>query len=404
MSLQAPPTSQPVRPAPGAPDGARSVRPEPVEGRNGAPADVTRLRQAQPERTGSEDDAFEQLPEAAVLCAPPAPVDLNEATRLLQRHYGLSGTLTPLGGERDANFLVQPADGGAPCMLKVSHPVESAVVADFQTKALLHLATTAPDLPVQRLLPMRSGAFSAVDTVLGDAPRVVRLFSYLQGLPLPKAPPAPDRAAHAGALLARLDAALAGLSHPAGELPLPWDLQRALGTRSLLAHVDDPARRAFAQAALDRFAADALPVLRTLPRQPIHNDFNPSNLLVDPQAPGRLVGILDFGDMVAAPRIVDLAVAASYQLDAQAPAESIAAFAGAYHAVTPLSTQERTLLPLLVATRLAMVVAISGWRAAREPANAAYLLRNNGASWARLAALAALPATALDDALRHACP
>lgn len=354
----------------------------------------------------SEDkpDAFERLPEAAVLCAPPAPVDLNEAAGVLERHYGLAGTLTPLGGERDANFLFKPAAGGAACMLKVSHPVESAVVADFQTQALLHLAATVPALPVQRLLPTRSGGFSVVETAIGNAPRVVRLFSYLDGLPLPKAPPTAGRAAHMGALLARLDAALVGLSHPASDLPLPWDLQRALGTRSLLDHVDDPARRALAQAALDRFAGDALPVLRTLQRQPIHNDFNPSNLLVDPQAPERLVGILDFGDMVAAPRIVDLAVAASYQLDARAPADSIAAFAGAYHAVTPLSAAERALLPMLVATRLAMVVAISGWRAAREPANAAYLLRNNGASWARLAALAALPAGALDDALRHACP
>jgi hypothetical protein len=33
-----------------------------------------------------------------------------------------------------------------------------------------------------------------------------------------------------------------------------------------------------------------------------------------------------------------------------------------------------------------MVVAISGWRAARHPDNAAYLLRNNPLSWARLTA------------------
>ncbi|WP_017762277.1 phosphotransferase [Pseudacidovorax intermedius] len=354
--------------------------------------------------SGDEPEAFERLPEAAVLCAPPAPVDVAEAAGLLKQHYGLAGTLTALGGERDANFLLQPGGGGAPCMLKVSHPVESAVVADFQTQALLHLAATAPDLPVQRVLPALSGEFAVVETAIANTPRVVRLFSYLDGLPLPKAPPTAGRAAHMGTLLARLDAALAGLTHAAGGLPLPWDLQRGLGTRSLLAHVDDPARRALAQAALDHFGSDALPVLRTLPRQPIHNDFNPSNLLVDPRAPERLVGILDFGDMVVAPRVVDLAVAASYQLDAQAPAASIAAFAGAYHAVAPLSATERALLPALVATRLAMVVAISGWRAAREPANAAYLLRNNGASWARLTALADLPAGALDDALRHACP
>lgn len=348
--------------------------------------------------------AFEHLPEAAVLSAPPAPVSLAEARRLLAQHYGLEGQLEPLGGERDANFLLHPADGGAPCMLKVSHPAESATVADFQTQALLHLAATAPELPVQRLRPARDGRPAVQDVAGDDRPRVVRLFSYLDGLPLPKAPRTEGRAAHMGALLARLDLALADLRHPAGDLPLPWDLQRAIGTRSLLSHLPDATRRAMAAAALDHFAAQALPRLLALPRQAIHNDFNPSNLLVDPQAPDRLVGILDFGDMVAAPRVADLAVAASYQLDAQAPAASIAAFAGAYHAVAPLAAAERELLPALVAARLAMVVAISGWRAAREPANAPYLLRNNGASWSRLEALLALPAGALDDALRSACP
>ena len=289
-------------------------------------------------------------------------------------------------------------------MLKVSHPVETAVVADFQTQALLHLAATAPDLPVQRLWPAHDGRTAVMDAAGGDRPRVVRLFSYLDGLPMPKAPRTEGRSAHMGELLARLDLALAGLQHPAGELPLPWDLQRAMGTVSLLSHVPDTARRSMAAVALRHFATQALPQLQMLPRQPIHNDFNPSNLLVDPQAPERLVGILDFGDMVAAPRIVDLAVAASYQLDTAAPAASIAAFAGAYHAVAPLSVTERGLLPTLVTTRLAMVVAISGWRAAREPGNAPYLLRNNGISWARLEALAALPTGALDDALRSACP
>jgi Ser/Thr protein kinase RdoA (MazF antagonist) len=349
------------------------------------------------------ETSFEHLPEAVVLSAPPAPVSLAEARRLLAEHYGLEGRLEPLGGERDANFLLHPADGSAQCMLKVSHPAESATVADFQTQALLHLAASAPELPVQRLRPARDGRTTVLDLAGDDRPRVVRLFSYLDGLPLPKAPSTEGRAAPMGALLARLDLALAGLRHPAADLPLPWDLQRAAGTRSLLSDLPDAARRAMAAAALDHFAAHALPKLQALPRQPIHNDFNPSNLLVDPQAPDRLVGILDFGDMVAAPRIADLAVAASYQLDAQAPAASIAAFAGAYHAVAPLTATERELLPALVATRLAMVVAISGWRAAREPANSAYLLRNNGASWARLEALSALPAGALDAALRSAC-
>jgi len=53
--------------------------------------------------------------------------------------------------------------------------------------------------------------------------------------------------------------------------------------------------------------------------------------------------------------------------------------------------------------RLVMVVAISGWRAARYPQNAAYLLRNNPQSWARLEACARIGPEAATDAFRRAC-
>jgi hypothetical protein len=50
-----------------------------------------------------------------------------------------------------------------------------------------------------------------------------------------------------------------------------------------------------------------------------------------------------------------------------------------------------------------MVVAISGWRAARHPDNAAYLLRNNALSWARLQACDRIGNEAASTAFRRAC-
>ena len=43
--------------------------------------------------------------------------------------------------------------------------------------------------------------------------------------------------------------------------------------------------------------------------------------------------------------------------------------------------------------RLAMVVAIGGWRAARYPDNADYILRNNALSWPACRPATASPAT-----------
>ena len=108
---------------------------------------------------------------------------------------------------------------------------------------------------------------------------------------------------------------LRGFEHEAGALALPWDIQRADEVAPLLAHVADPARRALAERAMARFTEHARPALPGLRAQAIHNDLNLYNVLVDPRDHDVIAGILDFGDMVRAPLVNDLAVAASYQLE-----------------------------------------------------------------------------------------
>ncbi|MEP6721830.1 MAG: phosphotransferase [Variovorax sp.] len=332
--------------------------------------------------------------------------ELDEAwvRQLARKHYGITGEMKALTGERDRNYRLERASDGARFMLKISHPAETALVADFQTQALLHLAAADPGLPVQRIVPTQEGESSFLCDPGDGLPRVVRLFTYLPGLPLPEAPRTPLQQQNLARMLARLDLALAGFDHPAGDLPLPWDIQRADGVRSLLVHIADPERRALASGALDRFEREAAPLLRTLPAQPIHNDFNIYNVLVAPDDTDRIAAILDFGDMVRAPCIDDLAVAAAYQIGTGEDAlVDIVPFVAAYHAVRPLAPAEVEVLFTMITARLVMVVAISGWRAARYPENAAYLLRNNALSWARLQACERIGAPAATESLRNAC-
>jgi len=368
-----------------------------------------------PAHPAAADDArpFDQRPEAAVLSAPAAPVPADWAADLARAHWGRHGRLEPLAGERDCNFRLSeaPAGPGAPAthwLLKVSHPIEAPAVTDFQTQALLHLERHAPDLPVQRLATTTDGAHAVTATAPDGRPRVLRLIGWREGLPMAQAPRSAAQRDSVATLLARLDRALAAmdpaLRHPAAHRPLPWDISRAHQVRSLLDAVPDAARRRLAHAALDQFDTLARPRLPALARQPIHNDFNIHNLLVDPAAPEQVSAVLDFGDMVAAPRINDLAVAAAYQLDAEGDAlGTVAAFAAAYHRTWPLQAAELDLLWPLVQARLAMVVAISGWRAVREPDKADYLLRNNPISWARLVACAPVAPDAARTALHAAC-
>ncbi|MEJ1978063.1 MAG: phosphotransferase [Acetobacteraceae bacterium] len=258
-------------------------------------------------------------------------------------------------------------------------------MTDFQSRALLHIAAADPGLPMPRLLrPISGDAPDANWTVPGMPPRRVRLLTYLAGRPLHLLTPTPSLRRDLGACLARLSLALRDFSHPSQSHRLLWDLQHAAEVRGLLAALP-PGRRALPERYLDRFATYALPVLPGLRAQVIHNDFNPHNILADPVTDTKIAGIIDFGDMVHAPLVQDLATAAAYQITPdgpvlQGPAEMIAAF----HAICPLLPAEIMVLPDLIAARLALTITISSWRASRHPDNADYIMRNQKAAWTGL--------------------
>jgi hydroxylysine kinase len=343
------------------------------------------------------------LTQACLLEAAPARVTEAQVSAVLRQLYGLSGRLEQLGGERDLNYRVVLADGSSR-LFKLSHPLESAEVVDFHNQAMGLIARHDPELPVQRVYPSLAGAF--VETVEIDGQRMlVRLLSFVDGLPL-------YRVGHTskvfrqnlGQALARFDRALEGFDHPAAGHVLLWDMQHAERMQPLLQHIEHGALRDQVQSRLARFEALALPRLATLRRQVIHNDMNPHNIIVDPQQPDVLRNILDFGDMVQAPLVNDVAVAASYQLglsgDVLEPALDMIS---AYHRVNPLTADELELLPVLIQTRLALSLCINFWRADLHPDNREYILRNSHRARESLMGLAGVPDALIHQRIVAAC-
>ena len=312
--------------------------------------------------------------------APPQMAQADLAA-LVAQHYGLRGPLRALTSERDLNLhLATPEQG---YVIKLANPAEPAEVTDFQTRALLHLQ--AAGLPVPRLIRSLDGQ-TQVPTPQG----ILRVLTYLEGTPQHLTPRSDAQAADLARMAARLALGLQGFSHPAADYVLQWDLKQAAALQPLLPAIADPALRDLAAATLARYNADIAPALPDLRWQVVHNDLNPHNVLCAPDAPDRIAGVLDFGDMVRTPLICDVAIAAAYQLDPRAPLHSLTTFARAYHAVLPLTATERALLPDLAATRMLTTIAITSARAARYPENAAYILRNFAAARAGLIALAEL--------------
>lgn len=332
-------------------------------------------------------------PAGQLLGVSPPRLPADRLARLARDHWGVMGRLTPLTSERDQNHRLDTESGSF--TLKLANPAEPASLTAFQTLALVHVQTQAPELPTPKVIPTRDGR-----TILPTGDGALRLLSWLPGAPLAQLPRTPGLAAAIGRALGQLDVTLNGFTHPAADHHLLWDIRNTPDLAPLLPALPDDLRPRITTF-LARFRDLIAPALARLPRQVIHGDFNPHNLLADPADPTQLTGILDFGDMTLSHRICDLAVAASYLIDPADPAQLLLPLTLAYHQANPLTALEIGLLPDLITARLVTTLTISAWRAARYPENASYILRNAPTSRAGFDALS--DPSALGEALLKAC-
>lgn len=320
------------------------------------------------------------------------PTSLDDAQAAVRAVYGLNGVVKRLSSERDETFLFTATDGAA-FILKIANPAEDPATLDFQDGALLHLQVVAPGVPVPRLLPTLEGK-PCHTLFTSEGPRIMRLLTFLHGELQYRTPASEAQSRNVGRALAELGL---GLENYAGRPPegkLMWDISHTLDLAAVIDHVA-PERRAQVAAVLAEFES-ALPAIAAIRRrQIIHNDFNPHNILLDPAEPTHVVGIIDFGDMVYAPVVNDLAVALSYHLATDNWAARINAFLEGYQSARALEEAEIELLPLLTRARLAMSIIIAEWRSTHFPENRDYIMRNHATAWRGLQNTADLTAAGL---------
>ena len=305
-----------------------------------------------------------------VIAADPPDFDPAEVAALLDREYSLQGSLSPLVSERDQNFRLETADG-ARFVVKIANLAEPIEITDFQVQALRHLEREDCKVAVPRVLPTNSG--DAITTIgQGPGRHHLRVVSYVPGRPLEGLQPDSQIAFGMGRSLALIDRALEGFTHPGESQDLLWDMQRAAELRPLVQHVPEQVQGLVAEC-IDDFERRALPAFAQLRTQVIHNDLNPGNILVSDSEPPAVAGVIDFGDMLRAPLIVDVAIAASYLRNTDDEFGTLEAFVAGFESELPLEPSETALLYDLVRTRLAATITILYWRAATRSADDPYL-------------------------------
>lgn len=301
------------------------------------------------------------LPETAhsAVSVQPPLIPVAAISQAVQQRYGLSGDYSPLVSERDQNFYLR-ATGGAEYVVKVTSLAEAPIVSEFQIAALLHLEQVS-GVRVPRVIKTLDGQYWG-GIKYGKNEYKLRIVSYLAGDLLASVRINRDLAHDLGTKLASLDRGLHGFTHEGEQPLLLWDLQRAAELKDLLDHIEDPVIRAPVTRAIDDFEMLVLPELAKLRSQVIHGDANPENVILDPSS-HQVSGFIDFGDMVRAPLVFDVAIAAAYLRASETDVlQLIAPFVAAYHAVNPLSDTELLLLFDLIRVRLATTITLLYWR------------------------------------------
>ncbi|MEX0349193.1 MAG: aminotransferase class III-fold pyridoxal phosphate-dependent enzyme [Paracoccaceae bacterium] len=328
--------------------------------------------------------------------------DMQHWMNALKQHWGIAAELKQLDGEYDLNFLAEAANGMR-YLLKVMHPGCDQALVEMQIGALEHIGTAAPGLPIAKPIASRDGS-KLIEVVDADGlGRLVWVQECLSGDCYARVRPhSEDLILRLGRVLGATDRALDGFAHPALERDFKWDLTAARWIEGELDVIQDDTRRALINDIADAFAG-VEDRLSALPKQAIHNDANDYNILVEGDL-GRagISGLIDFGDMCAAPKVCELAIAGAYVvLDHPRPERALAALVRGFHAANRLSPEEIELIWPLLRMRLAVSVVNSALMALQVPDDP-YVTISQAPAW-RFLENAAVKGGLISARLRMAC-
>ena len=302
------------------------------------------------------------LNQLMALNSDPPDIQPHDVDRFALDVYGLGGDFQSLSGECDRNFLFH-IDDGRKLILKFSHPHEDPAVLDFQCQALAHIRTHAPALPVPRIYPTLDG--HCFQTVEPDGYQAVMLHAQtcIDGVPIPQEYLNHARLRQVGILTAQLDLALQGFEHPAAQHKLAWDLANAEQLLPATESIKNSKVRSLIEEVLHHFVATVTPQFCTMRKQVVHADLHFGNLHTLPEEDAPISGIVDFGDMLKAPLVVEVSTAlAEVAISIDNPMSAMAQLLAGYESILPLEAHEHAVLQSCIMTRLAITYVIFSWR------------------------------------------
>jgi 4-aminobutyrate aminotransferase-like enzyme/Ser/Thr protein kinase RdoA (MazF antagonist) len=327
---------------------------------------------------------------------PRPSIDGVAAAHIAREHYGIEcDGAESLQGERDRSFKITAASGQY--VLKIGNVADHPAALEAQGEAIEWALSSDPRLPIAEVIRTTTGEIAG-----RHGGHALQLTRFIDGSAPPEMTTPPALRRSVGAVAARLSQALRGFDHPVLHRAFPWTLGRLPELAPLLDHVSEQRRRPIAEA-LASFEQRVVPALKRLPHQATHGDINPDNIVVDHGDPEQVVGLFDFGDMSWGPRVIEVAIAATYQSFGADPIVATGQVLSAFHLIDPLQTAEIDLVLDLVAGRCAQSLLLSARHLATSSENTAYATGDTEFMWETLTRLERVQEAEAASRIRASC-
>jgi len=290
--------------------------------------------------------------------------DSEAIAKIAKDKYGIAGDVSSLVSFEDQNARIKAPT--CSYVMKIANKRFDENLLHMQTDTIAHINEVAPDLNISRVIPSNDGkTISKVDGYC------VRLFTYLDGEILINVKRSPALYRDIGRFMGKFSNALAGYSHPHsvkhGDY---WNLDNILMCKEHLGDVIEDEARARIERFYQTYEEKVLPKLDRLRKSIVHHDANEQNILVEPDVPDKVSGLIDFGEIQYSSHINELAVCIAYCLleeeDIQtATDEMIKGYTDEF----PLEDIEKEVLPDLIPMRMVQSIIMSSNAAKAAPDN-----------------------------------
>ena len=296
----------------------------------------------------------------------PPKINQIHLIKWLRKNYSFlnkkSISLKLLNSERDMNFLIN-INSKKKYVLKISNSEESRDLLKLQDYVLKKFSRR---ISLKNYVPRKMHLSIKAYSDLMGRECYVRILTFINGKMYASVNSNLSLEKSLGCLLGNLSTELQNLNNPSAFRDFVWDPSKIKWIYKEI-NIFKGKDKVLILKNLDEHNIFVIKNLNKLRHSLTHGDVNNYNLVVNKN---KVVGLLDYGDMIYAPTINDLAVSLSYALmNKNNLHETLKNIITSYHKIFPITFDEIYSLMSIVKARLTITVVMAAKQRKKFPNN-----------------------------------